>query len=216
MPMLKQVPAVALGLMLLCGCSTEKSGKESATGGSQGSRAYQATYSSPDNFAYHTEHFYSDGAGHLRIDISGEGITPTVVNVLDLNKNETIAWAAGVNKYVRRPSQPTDPLVMRVQMEKLPKDGEQLGARIISGHRCHGWRGMAGTEVWFDDEYGCPILATSGGITTSITAFSAQAPDPSIFEPPVGYRQVSTGDSGLQTGHQDKARFLRDAERYIH
>jgi hypothetical protein len=174
-------------VMLLFGCATGCGDKAQVVGRRRLSKAYQATYSCPGNFAYQTSHIYRDGAGHIRIDISGQG--PTVVNVLDQNTNETILWAEGVNKYVRRRSLPTDPLVMRVRVENMAKGGEDLGSKIINGHKCHGWR-AAGTEVWFDDDYGCEVLATVGNLTTTMTQFSPQAPDPSVFQPPPGYIQV--------------------------
>jgi hypothetical protein len=184
MPRLKSFTAVLAAFILLSGCT-----KDHVVERGRVSKAYQATYSCPSNFAYQTSHIYRDGAGHIRIDISGQG--PTVVHVLDQKTNQTIAWAEGVKKYVRRPSLPTDPLVMRVRAESMAKGGEALGGKIISGHKCHGWR-AAGTEVWFDDDYGCEVLATAGGLTTTLTQFSPQAPDPSVFQPPPGYIQAPT------------------------
>jgi hypothetical protein len=171
-------------VMLLLGCTTGCGGKAQMVGHRRVSKAYQATYSCPGNFAYQTSHIYRDGAGLIRIDISGQG--PTVVNVLDQNTNETILWAEGVKKYVRRRSLPTDPLVLRVRAESMAKDGEDLGSKTINGHKCHGWR-ATGTEVWFDDDYGCEVLAKVGNLTTTMTQFSPQAPDPSVFLPPPGY-----------------------------
>ena len=179
-------PVLAAG-MLLAGCNTGRSDKAHGAAHVRISKAYQATYSCPGNFAYQTSHIYRDGAGHSRIDISGQG--PTVVHVLDQKTNETIAWAEGVNKYIRRRSLPTDPLVMRVRAESQAKGGEALGSRIINGHQCHGWR-AAGTEIWFDDDYGCEVLATVGDLTTTLMQFSPQAPDPSVFQPPPGYIRV--------------------------
>jgi hypothetical protein len=180
-----QLSAVLAAVMLLSGCTIGRSNKTRAAR----HRAYQATYSCPGNFAYQTSHIYRDGAGHIRQDISGQG--PTVVNVLDQKTNETIAWTEGVNKYVRRPSLPTDTLVMRVRAENMSKGGEALGAKNISGHQCHGWR-AAGTEIWFDDDYGCEVLVKVGSLVTTLTQFSAQPPNPSVFQPPPGYTQVST------------------------
>jgi hypothetical protein len=189
MPRFNFFTVVLAAFILLSGCTNGRSNKGHVVEPGRVSKAYQATYSCPGNFAYQTSHIYRDGAGHIRIDISGQG--PTVVHVLDQKTNETIAWAEGVKKYVRRPSLPTDPLVMRVRAESMAKGGEALGGKIISGHKCHGWR-AAGTEVWFDDDYGCEVLATAGGLTTTLTQFSAQAPDPSVFQPPPGYIQAPT------------------------
>jgi hypothetical protein len=82
---------------------------------------------------------------------------------------------------------------MRVRAEGLTKGGEALGSKNINGHNCHGWR-AAGTEIWFDDDYGCEVLVTVGGLTTTLTQFSAQPPDPSVFQPPPGYTQASGRD----------------------
>jgi hypothetical protein len=103
---------------------------------------------------------------------------------------------------------------MRVHAESMAKGGEALGSKNINGHRCHGWR-TAGTEVWFDDDYGCEVVATVGGLTTTMTQFSPQAPDPSVFRPPPGYIQGSTRESGLSLRGTDNSRFIRDLERHI-
>jgi len=210
---LKQVSTVAVVFMLLSGCSVQKKSEPTAAEPSLRNKAYQATYSSPENFAYQTQHIYSDGAGHVRMDISGDRYAPTMVNVLDLNTGESILWSEEVPKYVRRPSEPTDPLVMRVQMETMPKNGEDLGVRIISGHRSHGWKGMADTEVWFDEEYGCPVLAIAGGITTKLVAFSSLAPDPSVFQPPPGFSEAPTPRRYRQS---DDSRIIHDIELHMH
>ena len=211
--MLKQVSAVALAFVLFSGCSVQKKAEPTASEPSLRNKAYQATYSSPDNFAYQTQHVYSDGAGHVRMDISGEGYAPTMVNVLDLNTNESLLWSEEVPKYVRRTSEPSDPLVMRIQMETMPKNGEDLGVRIVSGHRCHGWKGMADTEVWFDEEYGCPVLAIAGGITTKLVAFSSLAPAPSVFQPPAGFAEVRTVKRNRES---DDSRIFHDIQLHMH
>lgn len=213
MPRFGQFFAVPAAIMLLFGCTTGRNEKPHLAERAGVSKAYQATYSCPGNFAYQTSRIYRDGAGHIRIDISGQG--PTVVNVLDQKTNETIAWAEGVTKYVRRPSLPTDPLVMRVRAESMAKGGEALGNKNIDGHRCHGWR-AAGTEVWFDDDYGCEVVAKVGGLTTTMTQFIPQAPDPSVFQPPSGYIRVLTRDSASSSQGADNSRFIRDVERHIH
>jgi len=184
---IRHFPAVLAAIMLLSGCTVGRSDKAQEAKRVGVSKAYQATYSCPGNFAYQTSHIYRDGAGHIRMDISGQG--PTVVNVLDQNANETIMWSEGINKYVRRRSLPTDPLVIRVRVESTAKGGEALGSKTINGHRCHGWR-ASGTEVWFDDDFGCEVVAKVGGLTTTLTQFSPQAPDPSFFQPPPGYIQA--------------------------
>ena len=81
--------AVLAAVVLLAGCSLSRRGKANLAK----HKAYQATYSCPGNFAYQSSHLYRDGAGHIRIDISGQG--PTVVHVLDQKTNETIAWTEG-------------------------------------------------------------------------------------------------------------------------
>src|SRR5277367_3379400 len=219
MPTLKGLTVVALVSILLSACgstTSEKSASSStpATTGTTG-KPYQATYSSPGNFAYQTSRFYRDPSGLVRMDISGQG--PTIVNIFDPNTNETIGWTDGENKFMRRPSQPMDPLVMRLHAESMPKtakDAEALGAKVIDGHNCHGWR-ASGTEIWFDDDYGCPVLVNSGGTTTKLIQFSAQAPDPLLFQTPTGYVQVSTPVLH-RSHHSDNARIMRDAERLMH
>lgn len=154
------------------------------------SKAFQATYSCPQNFAYHKERLCSDGKGRLRIEISGEGATPTVINVLDTNSDEFIGWAEGSNKFVRRPSQITDPLVMHLNMSKLPtSNAESLGTRNVNGRVCNGWKSST-TEAWFDSDFGCLVVAQIGTIKTTLVDFSADTPSPDLFEPPPGYEQV--------------------------
>jgi len=218
MALLRNAISIALVSVLMSGCAVQNSEKSESNGASPaqvraGGKAYQATYSAPGNFAYQTEHFYSDGAGHFRIDISGQG--PVVVHVLDLNTNETTMWAEGSNVFTRRPSQPMDPLVMRVHMQEMPKSGaESLGARTINGHKCHGWR-ASGTEVWFDDDYGCHVTATAGGITSTLTEFSGTAPDPSVFQPPPGYTQAANRQPMRNSFRSDRSRIMNDVQRHM-
>jgi hypothetical protein len=212
MPSLKELTTVTLVSLSVSACANGAIDKLTASS-SPASKPYQATYSSPGNFAYQTMRIYRDGAGHVRMDISGQG--PTVVNILDQNKNETTMWTEGVTSYVRRTAQPMDPLVMRVNMESMPKDSktaDALGAKDVSGHKCHGWR-ASGTEIWFDDDYGCPVIATSGGQTTTLTQFTPQAPDSSVFQPPAGYTETSTS-GGKHSFHRMNR--LRDSALRMH
>jgi len=149
------------------------------------------------------------------MDILGQG--PTIVTIFDPITNETIGWTEGVNKYMRRPSSPMDPLVMRLHAESMPKtasNSESLGTKAIDGHNCHGWR-ASGTEIWFDDDYGCPVVVNSGGTTTTMIQFSAQAPDPLLFQPPTGYVEQST-PLARRGHHSDNARIMRQVERLMH
>lgn len=213
MPSLKYISAASLALLLLSACAKGTVDKSATDTGFRPSKPYQATYSAPGNFAYQTSHVYSDGAGHMRMDISGQG--PTTVHVLDLNKNETTAWSEGTNGFIRRPSQPMDPLVMRVRAENMPKDEKaSLGARTINGHQCHGWR-MAETEIWFDDDYHCPVTTTVGNQTVTLTDFSPNPPDPSVFQPPAGYTQVASRDQARAQFPRDRSRIMRDVELHI-
>jgi hypothetical protein len=113
-----------------------------------------------------------------------------------------------------------DPLVMRVHAEKLRerpenmKQAEALGSQVINGHHCHGWR-ESGTEVWFDDDYGCEVLAKTGGMTSTMTAFSPLPPDASVFQPPLGYVLVSTpATNGFSRG-RNRSRIMRDLQLHI-
>lgn len=216
----RPVLLASVAFIVLCSCARQEAEKSKQTAGRvfPALKAYQATYSSPQNFLYHTSHFYSDGKGHVRMDIEGEGVTPTAVNVLDLNTNETTVWAGGANEFARRPSRPTDPLVMQMSMSKLPTTNAQaLGEKTIDGHKCHGWKSETfGNEVWFDDDYGCPVLATSGNVTTTLVNFSAQTPDPSLFQPPAGYVEVPRPQS-VQGSHHGAAnrRIMNDLHRFM-
>jgi hypothetical protein len=204
----RPVLLLSVTFVVLCSCAKQGAEKREQPVGrvSPALKAYQATYSSPQNFLYHKSHFYSDGKGHVRMDIEGEGVTPATVNILDLNTNETTAWAVGANEFARRPSQPTDPLVMQMSMSKLPTTNAQaLGEKTIDGHKCHGWKSETfGNEVWVDDDYGCPVLATSSNLTTTLVNFSAQAPDTSLFQPPAGHVDVSRPQS-VQRSHRGAA-----------
>lgn len=219
MPSSGKLIILAVSAALLAGCAGNKdeqtsSSKSSSHSKPRETKAYQATYSIPNNFAYQTEHFYYDGAGHWRMDISGQG--PTVITVLDEKKDETLGWAEETKQYFRRPSQPTDPLVMRVQMSRMDTgNAESLGVRNVNGHVCNGWR-ASGTEVWFDEDYGCPVTATSGGITSTLTQFSGTAPDPSVFQPPPDYTEISSGRSTRSSRHSDDSRIFSDIQRYTH
>lgn len=227
----KQAYGVILVLMLLSACGlVQKTSRPEGSAvensrhldvgwrqpGSLVAKAYQATYSCPNNFAYHTEHFYSDGAGRVRMDISGEGVTPTVIEVLDLNSNETTRWTESENKFFRQQSQSNDPLVIRCRMGR-PENADSLGVRIINGHKCHGWKGgLIETEAWFDDDYGCLVLFSSGNITTTLTSFSDQAPDPSVFQPPQGYIQAPTREPIRRYQQSDRLRIMNDVQRFQH
>lgn len=166
--------------------------KDANTSSAGTEKAYQATYKAAGDFAYETQHVLRDGHGRVRLDISGAG--PTVVQVLDLNTDVLTAWAEGNKTFIRRKGQPTDAIVMRVRFESLPKNEGEIGEKIIDGHKCHGYR-KDGTEIWFDDEFGCPVRATSGGITMKLVEFSNKAPDASVFEPPAGYTQAKDSRS---------------------
>ena len=211
----KNSPIILLSLVLLAGCADSKSNSaQDLQSHLEKNKAYQATYSAPTNFAYQTEHFYSDGNGRYRIDLSGQG--PTVVNVLDQNTGETIMWTEETKEYARRPSQPMDPLVMRVNLQKLDKSGaEPLGEKTINGHKCHGWK-QNGTEVWLDEDFGCHVTATAGGVTSTMTEFSDRAPDPSVFQPPPGYTQIATRQPLASRRRSDNSRFINDAQRFMH
>src|SRR5262249_40371074 len=123
---LRRYSAVLAITATLTGCGASKSSIP-APMLTPASKMYQATYSSPDNVAYQTQHIYRDGKGHIRVDISGRG--PTCVHVLDMNKDETTIWTEGVSEYVRRPAQSLDPLIMRVRMETMQNDGMDLGSK---------------------------------------------------------------------------------------
>ena len=211
---------VSVALVSLCSCGKQSAERSEQTSGrmSPATKAYQATYSSPQNFLYHKSHFYSDGKGHVRMDIEGEGATPPAVHVLDLNTNETTVWAPGTNQFARRPSQPTDPLVMQMAMSKLPTTNAQaLGEKEINGHKCHGWKSQSfGNEVWFDDDYGCPVLATAGRVSNTLVDFSTQAPDASMFQPPAGYAEIPTAQSfhRSQRGAENR-RIMNDVRRLM-
>ncbi len=212
---------VCVAFIGLCSCARQEAEKSKQADGRvfPALKAYQATYSSPQNFLYHKSHFYSDGKGHVRMDIEGEGVTPAAVHVLDLNTNETTVWSPGVNEFARRPSRPTDPLVLQMSMSKLPTTNAQaLGEKTIDGHKCHGWKSETlGTEVWFDDDYGCPVLAASGNVTTTLVNFSGQAPDASLFQPPAGYVDMSRPQLA-QKSHRGAAnrRIMNDVQRLMH
>lgn len=221
---------VFLAVLLLSACSMN-----SKIGGSHESRgyylggqpvplaakAYQATYSCPKNFAYTGEKFYSDGLGHLRVEISGEGAaTPTVVQVLDLNTGELMSWTLSDNRYIRRRANFGDPLYMRARMTG-GGNSTPLGAKSINGHPCHGWKGELGGEVWLDDDYGCFVEARSGDTTSTMTQFSTQAPDPSLFQPPQGYVRAPSpsgfGSSIQQSREEEvRSRTMRDVRRLMH
>jgi len=218
MPTLKGLSIVALVSILLSACgntTTEKtSTSSSSTEAPVASKPYQATYSSPGNFAYQTQHFYRDGAGRTRMDISGQG--PVIVNIYDPTTNETIMWTEGDNRFVKRPATPMDPLVMRMHAEAAPKtskDAQDLGEKSINGHNCHGWK-AGGTEIWFDNDYGCPVTVNSGGTIVTLTQFSAQAPDPSLFQPPPGY--VPDASPVHRPHRSDNKRIMHEVERLMH
>lgn len=197
--------AVLLALVLLSACTIgpKTTGSKDTSASKRGgysldgqplplaAKAYQVTYSCPKNFAYTSERFCSDGAGHLRIEIIGDrATTPTIVQVLDLNTCKLTSWSGSDNKYIRRFARPTDPLYMRARMT-APGNSKPLGTKTINGHPCHGWKGESGGEVWIDDDYGCFVQATMGDVTTTMTSFSANPPEPSLFQPPPGYVRVN-------------------------
>jgi hypothetical protein len=220
---LKRAMLTVLTLASLSGCGsqTKVSEQRSSSQASQAPKAYQATYSAPGNFAYQTEHFVSDGRGHVRLDISGTQPAATVVTVLDLGTNEITMWTLEDNKFVRRQGSPMDPIVMRVGLMNVSNkerdaDGESLGAKNIYGHNCHGWR-KSGTTIWFDDDYGCPVETSAGGVSSSLSAFSTQAPDPSVFSPPAGYIAAQKREPMQQRLRRSvRSDALRDTMLHMH
>lgn len=156
-------------------------------------RAYQATYKTKGGFAYDTEKIYRDGSGHVRSETSGA--EPTAIQVLDLTKNEFTIWSpSGKPVYIRRKAMPTDPLVMRVNMENMPREEGGIGEKVIDGHKCHGYR-KGGTEIWYDDDFNCPVKMTDGSAEMKLTEFTDKAPDASMFEPPAGYTRGQPSSS---------------------
>jgi hypothetical protein len=97
----------------------------------------------------------------------------------------------------------------------MPKEGmKSLGAKNISGHNCHGWTNDSGTEVWFDDDYGCPVVSTSGSITSTLSQFTGSAPDPSVFQPPAGYELVQQKVT-VRRG-SNNSRIFHDIQMHMH
>lgn len=182
-------------------------------------RAFQATYYSPKNFVYHTQHVYSDGQGRLRIDILGDSRAPTAVHVLDLNTDKTLAWVEGEKKYISRHCQPTDPVVMWLKATTMPRDNvESLGVRNVNGHVCTGYR-HEGTTIWYDNEYNCPVESDSGAIAVSLTEFSPKPPAPSMFSPPSDYVLTQSNEVRMSvdaTDRQRRSRIFSDIQRHIH
>lgn len=194
----------ALLTLSLCACSGGSKGMGGVGGGTQSykhlycddtghmyavfDRAYQATYKTTGGFAYDTEKIFRDGAGHVRSETSG--LEPTAIQVLDLNKNQFTIWSpVGKQVYIQRKAMPMDPLVMRINMENLPRDQGAIGEQVIDGHKCHGYE-KDGTEIWYDDDFNCPVKMTNGTAELKLVEFTDKAPDPSLFEPPPGYTRT--------------------------
>jgi hypothetical protein len=213
--MQKRIFAGVVFSIVASGCAGSRTTQNAVVDTSK--KAFQAVYSIPGNFAYQTEKVYRDNAGRVRIEIIGQG--PTSINVYDSTTEETLGWAVGETRYMRRPSSPMDPAVMWVNALKMPKKGgQELGARKIGEHSCHGYS-LSGTEIWFDDDYGIPVQSSSGGLTMSLTQFTAEAPDASVFQPPPGYtaaeERIGHGFRHRRSG-EDNSRILNNARMHMH
>jgi hypothetical protein len=187
-------------ILPLCTSCSNPQGPQSHTDSTSKFRSgkpYQATYT----LARGEERIYWDGSGRVRLDIgAGGNVMPRMINIADLDKHESTAWAEGTNAtkfYTRGPSRRSDPLLMMVYPTVKPSPADSLGAKNVDGHNCHGWKGGLNGEsqIWLDDDCGCMVELTQGGNTMKLTSFSAQAPSASVFQPPADYTQATEASS---------------------
>ncbi|HEY9773613.1 MAG TPA: hypothetical protein V6C81_07365 [Planktothrix sp.] len=206
--MFKQVSVAIASVLLLSACSQKSSEppaqkpveqQPSAERPMPTAKAYTATFSS--NGPFQKSVYYSDGAGHVRMDVNGTGKAPSIVLLLDLNKNETTMWVVGSGKFFRRHAEPNDPLVLQQKVAKGQTSNlDPLGAKTIDGHKCHGWKNrIMGNEAWVDDEYGCIVQSQSRTVQTKLKSLAPGAPAPTLFQPPAGYVQKALPTASLRS-----------------
>jgi hypothetical protein len=191
-----------LATTCLTGCATKQQSEEPKTSG----RAYQATYKAPGGNLFVEERLLSDGHGRYRLDVkSGTSLLPqTIVNVLDTNTEQSTVWSEGANSekaYGKHRCQTVDPVRMMAVPETYPKtaDMQSLGARVINGHKCHGWKSTSfGSESWIDDDYACVVEGKAGAGSEPLTmvSWSTTPPDQSLFSPPADYIAIPTAVDG--------------------
>jgi len=88
-------------------------------------------------------------------------------------------------------------------------NAQSLGAKVIDGHPCHGWRSTsqgATTDSWLGDDIGFLVYSATasarGNTTMRLKSYSAAAPAAQLFTVPADYRVMNlpTSIPGMSGG----------------
>jgi hypothetical protein len=160
-------------------------------------KAYTATFElraegggDPEVFTYKQ---YSNGYGLVRCGAQ-DGSSDRVV--YDFVRRQSMYTEAKTKTYrINREFAPPP----FDQASALAANLEPRGTRNIDGHPCHGWLQVGSdrdrwtnTETWIGDDTQCEVESITKRIVTinmtvKLKAYSAESPDPALFQTPQGY-----------------------------
>jgi hypothetical protein len=167
-------------------------------------RAYDATYAMTSRLGVGTMRLAADGKGHALIEnaIKG-GMKNTMIVDSAQNTCYSIIQAPEVGKMAMKMPM-SDSMNHASTSEDMKKRGATpLGAKVIAGHPCHGFRYSieGGThEDWIGDDIDMLVQGAfkdkDGDMTLLLQAYSPQAPAPSAFVLPSDARVMDVGSMG--------------------
>jgi hypothetical protein len=140
--------------------------------------------------------FMSDGRGHMRTDSSspaGKQITIT-----DFKGQKIYMLMVDRKTVMQIPFNPQNQQMATDEAFMHQHNATSLGAKVIDGHPCHGWKYTIGdttTESWLGDDIHYIVQArTTGPAGTStmhLLSYSKAAPEPTVFQVPADYQQMN-------------------------
>lgn len=162
-------------------------------------KVYDATYTVTASNGSSKLRMMSDGKGRQRSESTVGG--NTYVSIIDGPKREMWSLMDAQRVAMRMNYDPKTTASDADGFKAL--NARPIGFKIIDGHPCHGWQysvSGATTEAWTGDDVGFVVLSTTTGSginqVTRLVSFSPQAPNPSLFVVPAGYKVMEVPTAG--------------------
>lgn len=183
---------LSLNSILLAGCTAPQMTLQSDKPYPTAAYIAKYNYQAPGG-AVMQQTWYSDGKGKLRLEVNnapGSGAT-----VIDYPNKSAFA-ILDQQKLVMKLPFDSSPTSLYVNSYTAKEQGlQELGAKNISGHQCHGWKlpeNRGGGNMWVEDGTGM-LVESAQSLPNGegrLTLIDSQMQDPSstLFVAPANYK----------------------------
>lgn len=164
-------------------------------------KAYDATYEMQSPAGTMIQRRITDGKGRIRMEMTmpqGQKMTtiydmPNQVSYMVIDQSRMV-----MKNKLDSKTGPKGPKMTSAEKAK-EMGATPLGAKVIDGHPCHGFRHTSEggtTEAWIGDDIGTLVFLTSnapraGKMTMKLKDYKASTPSDGLFQPPSGYQVMN-------------------------